>query len=377
MPSPAIAEPGAASCSVSAASAASGKLMPQCGRPKGSAAMRRASRPTHSRVNKAMPHSAQVTNSGAPSRLADRPTTAGGAMKMKAVGIKRSGHRPCTAMRSTISTITTGQNIRPTPNCAADQASWPSATPASGTSTLPTMGMNRAGVALAQTRPCGWCTPSCRPPAALPRHQRDSTHSVTHNCPSAPAPHSSSIGRLGPCWATTAVASRITDTGSVATKVWRTGWRRSSPQASAWRRRRSSVASSSTTNTSSASAPMPRDTPTASSPSRCTAWCQASDRPVRPITSAYQPGCKYRSGAAPGCGPAVIGTKPSGPEPIGPAGCSACASNRSSCGAADYRTLPSRVCTSPSTALNSASWSPSGARRACNSCCMKQTVMRT
>ena len=69
---------------------------------------------------------------------------------MKAVGNRRSGHRPCKAMRTTLSTSTTGQNIRPTPNWAADQSAWPSGTPASGTSTLPTIGMNSAGVMLAQ-----------------------------------------------------------------------------------------------------------------------------------------------------------------------------------------------------------------------------------
>ena len=69
---------------------------------------------------------------------------------MQAVGSRRSGHKPCCAMRTTISTGTTGQNIRLMPNWAADQPAWPSGTPASGTSTLPTMGTNRAGVMLDQ-----------------------------------------------------------------------------------------------------------------------------------------------------------------------------------------------------------------------------------
>ena len=74
-------------------------------------------------------------------------------------------------MRTPIRIITTGQNSSPTPNCAADHSTCPSGTPASGTSTLPTMGMNSAGVALARTSP----------PAPLPFHQRPSTQAVTHS----------------------------------------------------------------------------------------------------------------------------------------------------------------------------------------------------
>jgi hypothetical protein len=104
---------------VNAENAASGKLMPQCGRPNGSLAMRRASVPTHRKVNKAMPQSAQPTIGGAPNCSADRPTTAGGAMKMKVAGSSRSAHIPCSAIRTSSSSVITGQNSNPTPNCAA------------------------------------------------------------------------------------------------------------------------------------------------------------------------------------------------------------------------------------------------------------------
>ncbi len=103
---------------------------------------------------------------------------------------------------------------------------------------------------------------------------------------------------LGPSSATATVASRISEIGSVATSVWRTGWRRSSAQASGWRRPRSTVASASSTNTAAASTPSTPATASAPLPINGAARCQASDRPVRPITVAYQPGTRCFSGCA-------------------------------------------------------------------------------
>ena len=75
-----------------------------------------------------------------------------------------------------MSVVTTGQNSRPIPNCAADHSGCPSGTPAKGTSTLPTTGMTSAGVRPAQVSP----------PACGPRHHRDATQTVTDSCPIAP-----------------------------------------------------------------------------------------------------------------------------------------------------------------------------------------------
>ena len=143
--------------------------MPQCASAKGCAAIRRAWVAAHSRQNRATPHIAQPTSMGAPSCSADKPTTAGGATRMKTVGRSRSGHRPATPTRTSSSTSATGQNTSPMPNCAAAHSACPSGTPAKGAITLPTTGMNSAGVMPAH----------CRPPAWLPRHQRASTQTMT------------------------------------------------------------------------------------------------------------------------------------------------------------------------------------------------------
>ena len=165
------------------------------------------------RQKTAMPHKAQATPRGAPSCSNARPTTAGGAIKMKAAGRKRSGHGPTVARRTMINTNTAGQNIRPTPNWALAQAPWPSCTPASGASTLPTMGINSAGV-----------TPThSRPPAWLPRHQRATTHPVAVSCPKLPSHHSARAAGLAPSSATATVASSKSETGMAATNGWRTG----------------------------------------------------------------------------------------------------------------------------------------------------------
>ena len=89
---------------------------------------------------------------------------------------------------------------------------------------------------------------------------------------------------------TPTVATSIAPIGSAAMKVWRTGWRRSSAQASAWASPRQAVSTSSNAKTSAAIPPMTTPAPAAASPISGTARCQASDRPARPMTTAYQPG---------------------------------------------------------------------------------------
>ena len=163
------------------------------------------------------------------------------------------------------------------PNCAADHSSWPSGTPASGTSTLPTMGRNSAGVIDGQ---------------AGRRHQRPSTQTVTPSWPRLPAHHSRWNAGCGPSSSTATVATRIAAIGSAAMNVWRTGCRRSSAQASGWRQPRSAVSTSSSANTTAARPPVNQATTPAISPISGTARCQASARPLRPITMAYQPGTR-------------------------------------------------------------------------------------
>ena len=81
-------------------------------------------------------------------------------------------------MRTPIRIVTTGQNSSPTPNCAADHSTCPSGTPASGTSTLPTMGMNSAGVALAPLHALGADDLIRRAGQALSEAKRDGGDTV-------------------------------------------------------------------------------------------------------------------------------------------------------------------------------------------------------
>ena len=96
---------------------------PQGGKANGWAVMALARVPTHRKLNTATPQKAQPTSRGAPSCSSDSPTTAGGAMKMKAVGRSRSGQLSATARRTSTNAATSGQKTSPTPNCAAAQAS--------------------------------------------------------------------------------------------------------------------------------------------------------------------------------------------------------------------------------------------------------------
>ncbi len=273
-------------------------------------------------------------------------------MTMDTEGFSRSGQGPCTATRTPISTSTTGQNSTPMPNCAAAQASCPSGTPASGASTLPTTGMNSTGVTPGHARP------AARSPAGPPRHQRAMTQAVAANCPRLPSHHSSRAAAVGPHSATATVASSISDTGSAATKGWRMGWRRSSAQASGWRRNRSPKASASASPTAASSAATAHATAPAASPISGTARCHASARPDRPITRANQAGpTKARRG----------GGARSRRHPYAPA----------APGHGAHRTLASRSCMPSIRASTWASCVGSVTSRARNSCCTKQTVIRT
>ena len=140
--------------------------------------------------------------------------------------------------------------------------------------------MNNAGVTPCHTSPSGW----------LPRHQRISTHTVTPSCDRLGSHHSSRAGVDGPSSATPTVTTSSRAIGSVATKVCRTGWRRSSAQASAWFSPRSTVATASTAKASAASPPRAAAAALAACPIKGAARCQASANPARPMTTAYQPG---------------------------------------------------------------------------------------
>ncbi len=105
---------------------------------------------THSRKNSAMPQQAATTARGACHCTATRPMTDGGATVMNQVGSRRSGSGPCTARRTSSRPSTTGHSSRPTPHCAIAHTLCPSASPASGATTLPTTGMNSTGVTVGQ-----------------------------------------------------------------------------------------------------------------------------------------------------------------------------------------------------------------------------------
>ena len=175
--------------------------------------MRRPICALHSRKNSATPQHIQPSTTGPPSCSAAVPMTAGGAMLMKVVGSRRSGHMPCVAMRANSSASSTGHSSTTMPNCAAAQAPAPRLVPASGASTLPTTGTISTGVSAGQLK--AWVL------SAL--SQRASTHSVTPNCASEPSHHSPTTHHSAPNSEAATVATRISDTGSVAMKPWRTG----------------------------------------------------------------------------------------------------------------------------------------------------------
>ena len=173
-----------------------------------------------------------------------------------------------------------------TANCAADHSTNPSGTPASGTSTLPTTGTTSAGVRLAHARPPGW----------LPRHHFATTHAVTRSCAMLPIHQAAAAAGVAPASATAAVASRMREIGIAATKGWRTGCAKSSRKASGKRRARCSENTASATKTKAAAIATTSATPPAISPMAGAARCQASARPVRPITTANQPGMRNLRG---------------------------------------------------------------------------------
>ena len=180
-----------------------------------------------------MPHIACAAPSGACPRSAScastRPTTAGGATVIIQAGSRRSGSGLCAMRRASISASTTGQKKAPMPNCAAAQSPWPSGTPASGASTLPTTGISSTGV----TEGHSPVLPGVAPTAGA--SQRPSTHSVAQSCIRLPvhqsARHTGASSPEAPPSATPTVASSSSDTGNAATKAWRTGCFRSSASA--------------------------------------------------------------------------------------------------------------------------------------------------
>ena len=107
-------------------------------------------------------------------------------MVMKVVGSMRWGHKPTMPMRAKTSTKAIGHKKMATPYCAAAHTGWPSVTPAKAGSTLPTTGMNSAGVMPRQK----WSAvmPGC--------NQRQITPTVPSNKPTAPSIHTPSAQRL-------------------------------------------------------------------------------------------------------------------------------------------------------------------------------------
>ena len=207
---------------------------------------------------------------------------------MAQVGSRRSGKALWLMRRISTNTSTSGQNSSPTPNCAAAHVGAPSATPASGATTLPTTGMNSTGVMDGHKAPA---------PPGMGASQRPSTHRVAHHCSRLPSHQRPRMaGPPNPrAWAR--VASNNRDTGTVATKACRTGCFRSSSSASGWCCHRTSEATASTPKVSTANPPTTSATPCAMSPSSGLADRQASASPTSPMTSENQPGCRNLSGA--------------------------------------------------------------------------------
>jgi hypothetical protein len=91
-----------------------------------------------------------TNTSGAPNCTPDKANTEGGAMVMKVVGSNRCGHMPTVPMRTKTNAKATGHNTAAMPYCAAAQTGCPKLTPAKAGKTLPTTGMNKAGVMAGQ-----------------------------------------------------------------------------------------------------------------------------------------------------------------------------------------------------------------------------------
>ena len=273
-----------ASRRVSAANADSGKPSAQNAIENGCASMRRTVWALHSKKNSATPQHIHASTGAPPRASTPVPITAGGATVMKVSGSSLSDHTPCTAMRASSSASTTGHSSAPTPNCAADQTGASSATPANGASRLPTAGSKSAGVTAGQ--------PSARPLSAL--SHRPATHTVAAIWDSEPSHHSAATQGSAPTSQVAAVASRISEIGSAATKAWRTGCDKSPASAAAWCCHRKAENTPSARNSTAATpastiAPAP-----AISPIKGTARAQASARPARPMTMANQLSERWR-----------------------------------------------------------------------------------
>ena len=204
-------------------------------------------------------------------------------MVTNVVGIMRAGHRPTMPIRASTSPKAMGHRKMATPYCAAAQTGWPRVTPAKAGNTLPTTGMNSAGVMPRQKSSADIA--GC--------NQRQMTPTVPSNNPTAPNIHTSSAHRLYPLCATQMVGSKTTDEGKVATNTWRRGWLASSSTAAGNRYQRHSLAPVRTTKTTAANTPTHSDTCKATGPQWGTARNHASDKPHRPMTMANQAKPKY------------------------------------------------------------------------------------
>ena len=91
--------------SVSALKAASGNDRAQNGTVNGCETARLKTLADQARKNKPMPQATQASTVGAPSCNAPSPIPAGGAMVMKVVGSRRSGHNPLTLLALTALTV--------------------------------------------------------------------------------------------------------------------------------------------------------------------------------------------------------------------------------------------------------------------------------
>ena len=172
-----------------------------------------------------MPHMPRDKASGASYCVNTEPITAGGAMVMNQAGRMRSGSGLWAMRRTSTIPITMGQKKVPMPIWAVAQTSWPRGKPASGETTFPTTGISSTGVTPGHKPVC--------PGLALGTgaSQRPSTHTVAHNCVSAPTHHTALSRGWGPNKATPTAAINSVATGKAATNAWRTGCLRSSSSA--------------------------------------------------------------------------------------------------------------------------------------------------
>jgi hypothetical protein len=146
------------------------------------------------------------------SSIHERKPTEGGARKMNSIGSRPAGSGSPVKMRPMASGNSTSQ--KPSPPAKQNQAisPWPSWTPAKGGRTLPTAGMNQAGV-------------TC-PGSNRSRIQRRMTTMASARLPATPASQTGSA-TAGQC-GTRPVATSIVAIGMAVRKLARAGCRASS-----------------------------------------------------------------------------------------------------------------------------------------------------